>query len=373
VIGNPWKNWVLVKLVTDEGVVGWGDATTPMTYKPVLGAIEEMAPLCVGKDPCQIERLWEALFTTLNLPNDGTLLSAMAGIETACWDVLGKSLNAPLYQLLGGRVHDRIKAYANGWYNGPREAGAFADKAADVVGLGYRALKFDPFGSSFRTLDPAERKTSLDIVRAVRDRVGDMVDLMIEVHDRLTVPEAIRICGELEEFRPLWVEAPVWSTDAAAIGTVAAATSLRIVAGERFTSLGDFAALLATRRVDIVQPEYVELGGIHRLRQVAALAEAYQAMIAPHNARCPISTAVNVHVDAATRNVFIQETFDDFHVPWARELFDGIPRIEDGYLTIPEGPGIGVTVNEALIDRHKPGARNYMNLFSTGWEQRFAN
>ncbi|HVY21092.1 MAG TPA: mandelate racemase/muconate lactonizing enzyme family protein [Bauldia sp.] len=371
VLGNPWKNWVLVKLVTDDGIIGWGDATTPMTYKPVLGAIEEMAPLCVGKDPRQIERLWEALFTTLYLPNDGTLLSAMAGIETACWDVLGKSLDVPLHQLLGGRVHDRIKAYANGWYNGPRSAGAFADKASEVVALGYRALKFDPFGSAFRVLDPAERKISLDIVRAVRERLGDGVDLMIEVHDRLTVPEAIRICRELEEFRPLWVEAPVWSTDTASLASVAAATPLRIVAGERFTNLADFADLLATRRVDVVQPEYVELGGVHRLRQVAAMAESYQAMIAPHNARCPLSTAVNVHVDAATRNVFLQETFDDFHVPWARDLFDGIPKIKDGYLTVPEGPGISVGVNEALIDRYPPGTRNYMNLFNTGWEQRF--
>ena len=204
-IGNPWKNWVLVRMVTDEGLVGWGDATTPMTYKPVIAAIEELGKLCVGRDPLRIESLWESLFTTLNLPDDGTLLSAIAGIETACWDILGKSLDVPLCQLLGGRVHDRIKAYANGWYNGPRDNAAFAEKAAEVVSRGYQALKFDPFGSAYRTLDPEERATSLAIVRAVRNEVGDAVDLMIEVHDRLTPAEAIRICRELEEFRPLWV------------------------------------------------------------------------------------------------------------------------------------------------------------------------
>ena len=371
VIGNPWKNWVLVRVLTDEGLVGWGDATTPMTYKPVVAAIEEIGKLCVGGDPLQIERLWESLFTTLYLPDDGTLLSAIAGIETACWDILGKSLGAPLHQLLGGRVHDRIKAYANGWYNGPRDEHAFADKAAEVVARGYLALKFDPFGSAFRALDPQERTKSLAIVRAVRDQVGDAVDLMIEVHDRLTPAEAIRICRELEEFRPLWVEAPVWSIDTAALRAVAEATPLRIVAGERLTNLGDFADLLATRRMDIVQPEYVELGGVHRLRQVAALAEAYQGMIAPHNARCPISTAVNVQVDAATRNVFIQETFDDFHVSWAKDLFTGIPAVKDGTFAIPETPGIGVEVNEELAERYPPGERNYMNLFQSGWEKRF--
>jgi galactonate dehydratase len=371
VIGNPWKNWVLVKIVTDDGLVGWGDATTPMTYKPVIGAIDEIGPLCIGKDPRQVERLWENLFTTLYLPDDGTLLSAMAGIETACWDILGKSLNVPLHQLLGGRVHDRIKAYANGWYNGPRDAGAFADKASEVVAMGYRALKFDPFGSAFRFLEPEERRKSLAIVRAVREQIGDSVDLMIEVHDRLSPAEAILICRELEEFRPLWVEAPVWSIDASVLRTVMEATALRIVAGERFTNLRSFAELLATNRMDIVQPEYVELGGIHRLRQVAAIAESYQGMIAPHNARCPLSTAVNIQVDAATRNIFIQETFDDFHATWVKDLFDGIPQIIDGYLMVSEGPGIGVSVNEALIGNYPPGRRNYMNLFQSGWEQRF--
>ena len=373
VVGNPWKNWVLVKVVTDDGIVGWGDVTTPMTYRPVVGAIEEMRQLVLHRDPRRIEALWESLFTTLYLPDDGTLLSAMAGIETACWDILGKSLGVPLSQLLGGTVHDRIRAYANGWYNGPREAKAFADKAAEVVALGYTALKFDPFGSAYRVLDPAERRTSLTIAEAVRGAVGDDIDLMIEVHDRLTVPEAIAICHDLEPIAPLWVEAPVWSTDTGALAAVANATRLRIVAGERFTNLADFADLLATGRVDVVQPEYVELGGIHRLRQVAALAEARQAMIAPHNARCPLSTAVNVQVDAATRNVFIQETFDDFHVEWAKELFMGIPRVIDGYFVAGEGAGTGVSINEAFIDRHPPGERNYMNLFRSGWEQRFTN
>src|SRR5690606_38654926 len=243
--------------------------------------------------------------------------------------------NASLAQLLGGKVRDRVRAYANGWYNGPREPAAFAEKAAAVVALGYTALKFDPFGTAYRVLDRDERATSLAIVRAVREAVGDGVDLMIEMHDRLSTAEAIRVCRDLEPFDPLWVEAPVWSVDDGALAAVAGATPLRIVAGERFTNLTDFADLLATNRVDVVQPEYVELGGIHRLRQVAALAEARHAMIAPHNARCPLSTAVNVQVDAATRNVFIQETFDDFHVEWAKDLFTGIPRVVDGYFTVP--------------------------------------
>ncbi len=370
VLGNPWKNWVLVKLVTDEGLVGWGDATTPMSYKPVVAAIEEMRAFCIDKDPRGIEALWDEINKILYLPNDGTLLSAMAGIETACWDILGQSLDAPLCQLFGGVVNPTVKAYANGWYSGPHDKSAYAQKAAEVVDRGYRALKLDPFGNAYRTLEPAERRTGLDILRAVRDTVGDDVDLMIEVHDRLTPVEAIGLCRDLEEIAPLWVEAPVLSSDIEALRTVAEATPLRIVAGERFTNLREFADLLACGRIDVLQPEYVELGGLHRLRQVAGLAEAYQGMIAPHNARCPLSTAANIHVDAATRNVFIQETFDDYHVAWAKDVFEGIPAVVGGYFTPSDAPGLGVKVNENIIDRYPPGETNYMNLFSAGWEQR---
>lgn len=370
VVGNPWKNWVLVKILTDEGLVGWGDATTPMSYKPVVSALEEMRTFCIGKDPLRIEALWDEIYKTMYLPNDGTLLSALAGIETACWDVLGQALDVPLHQLFGGLVNSKIKAYANGWYTGPREKSAYAQKAAEVVERGYKALKLDPFGAAHRYLGPEERSVSLGIVRAIRETVGDNVDLMIEVHDRLTPVEAIRLCREVEEFSPLWIEAPVLSNDIRALETVAEATSLRIVAGERFTNLREFADLLSCNRIDVLQPEYVELGGLHRLRQVAGIAEAYQAMVAPHNARCPVSTAANVHFDAATRNVFIQETFDDYHVAWSRDVFEGVPAVVDGCFSPSTAPGLGVKVNEEFIERHPPGAANYINLFGEGWEQR---
>ena len=371
VVGNPWKNWVLVKLDTDEGITGWGDATQGLATKPVVGAVQEFRRFCIGRDPLQIERLWEDMFTALYLTANGSYLSAMAGIETACWDVLGKSLGVPLHQLLGGKVRPAIKAYANGWYSGPRDVGSYAESAAQVVEMGYRALKFDPFGAAYRIMEPAERRLSLDLIKSVRNAVGDDVDIILEFHDRMTVPEAIRTVGEVAEFQPLWIEAPVWSIDVGAMISVAEATTLRITGGEQFTTLRQFADLFACGRFDLVLPEYVELGGIHRLRQAASIAEAYQGMIAPHNARCPLSTAVNVHVDVATRNALIQETFDDFYPPWMRELFQGLPRIVNGTLEVSDAPGIGVTINEALLGDHPYGENNFMNLFRSGWEQRF--
>ena len=373
VIGNPWKNWVLVKVETDEGLYGWGDATQGLATQPVVGAIRELRRFYLGKDPLAIERLWEEMHKGLYLTANGTLLSAMAGIETACWDILGRALKAPLHQLLGGKVRDRVKAYANGWYKGPREPGFLAERAAEVVGMGYRALKFDPFGAGHRILEPAERRLGIELVRAVRRAVGDDVDLIIEVHDRLTVPEAIQINRRLEEFNPLWVEAPVWSVDGPALAEVARSSVLRIGGGEKFTTLRMFADLFACGRIDLVLPEYIELGGLHRLRQVAAIAEAYQAMVAPHNARSMLSTAVNVHFDAATRNALIQETFDDFNVAWARDVFRGLPRVVDGYLEIPSAPGLGVEVDEVEAAKHPYSDRNFMNLFEEGWERRFAS
>ena len=372
VVGNPWKNWVLVKVETDEGLYGWGDATQGLATQPVVGAIRELRRFYDGRDPLLIEGLWDEMFKGLYLTANGTLLSAMAAIETACWDILGKALGVPLHQLFGGKVRDRIRAYANGWYNGPRDPGFLAEKAAEVVSLGYGALKFDPFGSGYQVLDADERRRCLDLVAAVRQAIGDQADLIIEVHDRLTVPEAVAISRSLEEFAPLWIEAPVWSEDVAALAAVATRSHIRVGAGERFTSLRPFADLLATGHVDLLLPEYVELGGIHRLRQVAALAESYQAVLAPHNARCMLSTAVNVQVGAATRNLLIQETFDDFQVPWARDLFDGLPQIFDGYLEVGDAPGHGIAVNEELIAQHPYADTNFMHFFQDGWERRFS-
>ena len=372
VVGNPWKNWVLVKVTTDDGLHGWGDSTCGLSSQPAVAAVREIRRMCLGRDPRDIEALWDNAHKGLYLTANGILLSALSGITTACWDILGKSLGVPLYRLFGGRMHPKLRAYANGWYQGPRTPEAFAERAAKVAAMGYTALKFDPFGSNYRFLDAKERRLSLDIIAAVRDAVGLGVGILVEAHDRFTVPEAIRLAAELEEFDCEWIEAPVWSEDIAALREVAGASRVRIVTGERFSTPRQFADLLAGGRFDVVQPEYVELGGIARLREAAAIADAHGATVAPHNARCTLSTAVNVHVMTATRNFHIQETFDDFHVPWASEMFKGVPRVKDGYLTASDAPGLGVEVDESLFAQHPYSEHHFMNLFAEGWEKRNA-
>ena len=370
VVGNPWKNWLLVKVSTDAGHTGWGEATTGLSTAPAVAAVGEIARLFLGRDPAAIQQNWHDAHKALYLTGDGVLMAAMAGIETACWDIVGHDLGLPLYRLLGGRAQARIRTYANGWYQAERDPDKFADRTRAVAAKGYSALKFDPLGHNFRTLDRAERVRTMALIEAVRRALPDEVDIILEFHDRLTAVEALSLARDVAQFRPLWIEDPVWTEDIPAFARVARDSPVRIAGGERFKTPGRFAQLLAEGGVDMVLPEYLGLGGLWRLKQVAAVADAYGAMVSPHNAQSPLSTALNVHFDVATPNAFIQECFDDFHVPWADDVFSGAPRIEDGYLAPSEAPGHGVTVNEAEIARHPYGERNFMNLFSAGWEKR---
>ncbi len=371
VIGNPWKNWVLVKVTTDQGHIGWGEATRGLTTMPAVSAVDEIGRLFIGTDPRAIQQSWSDAHKALYLSTDGAVMAAMAGIETACWDIVGKEAGLPLYRLLGGRAQDGIRTYANGWYQDERDPQRFADRARQVAAKGYSALKFDPLGHNHRTLDRSEHRRTLALIEAVRVALPDEVDIILEFHDRLTAVEALSLARDVAQFRPLWVEDPVWSIDVSAMAHVARQAPVRVAGGEQYKSPRPFATLFESGHVDLVLPEYLSLGGLSRMKQVAAIAEAHNGMVAPHNAQSPLSTALNVHFDTATPNAFIQECFDDFAAPWVADIFRGSPRIEaDGRLRPSEAPGHGVDINEAEIARYPYSPRNFMNLFSVGWEKR---
>lgn len=365
VIGNPWKNWVIVKVDTDEGVSGLGECTS-ITSAPMVAEVQELSRFVMGLDPREPLRVADAL-------EKGVFLAAKqaaCAIEIACWDILGKSLGASLWRLLGGRVRDRLRAYANGWYTCPREPNAFAEKAAEVVALGYTALKFDPFGTAYLELSRAEEKLSLAIVRAVREAVGDDVDLMIEGHDRFAAATAIRLGHALAEFRPRWFETPVFSRNIEATIAVARAIPVPVASGERLSCLSEFAALLGSGVIGIVQPETLRCGGISGVTRVAALARAHEAMVACHQAQSPLNTAVNAHLHCTMPHFLVQECFDDFLVPWWRDVFQGVPRVVNGYLEPSDAPGIGVEFDEEEAAKHPYGEDKTIRLFETGWETR---
>ena len=366
ICGNPWKNWLFVRLETDEGLTGLAEATGGLETRPIEAHLQEIGRFVIGEDPLHPVRLWQKVYKGLFLNTS----VAMNAVEIACWDILGQSLGAPLWKLLGGKQRPRLRVYANGWYKGPRDPAFFADSAAGVKDMGYTALKFDPFGAAYRFLDRAEEERSIRIVRAVREAVGEDVDILIEGHDRFSVATAVGLAHRLEEFHPMWFETPAMSTDIEATLQVARSVRIPVAAGERSSRLSDILRLVADRSVSIVQPETLRIGGVSGAMKAAAIAEAAEAFVALHQAQSPLNTAINTHIHSAIPNFLIQECFDDFLEPWARDLFEGVPRVEQGFIEAPDGPGIGVQLNEAEALKHPYGESNFLRLFEDGWETR---
>jgi galactonate dehydratase len=365
VVGNPWKNWVFLKLYTDAGVTGLGEATLGLSTKPALGDVEELRRHIIGEDPRHPDRLWYKLHKARYY---GTTVG-LSAIEQACWDILGKSLDVPVWQLWGGTHHTALRVYANGWYRGARRPEVFAEKAAEMVAQGYTALKFDPFGGAYQQITLESEDLAVAIVAAVREAVGPGVDLLIEAHDRFTVTNAIRIGRRLEEYRPMWLETPVRTYDLAGHVEVARNIKVPVVLGEGFSELRQFADLLAYRVIDIVQPEPQRLGP-SRARQACAIALAYTGLVACHQAQSPFCTAMNAHIHASIPNFLIQENFDDSLEPWTWDVLHGVPRVKDGYLTVPDAPGWGVELDEEEAAKHPYGETHFLRLFEEGWETR---
>jgi galactonate dehydratase len=298
--------------------------------------------------------------------------TAIAGIEEACWDILGKSLGVPVYQLFGGRARETVACYANGWYRTERSPEAFANAAAAAAGHGFHALKFDPLGTTKGFFSPGAMETSRQIVAAIRDAVGPGVRLLVDVHARLAPAQAvsfIEACADLDIF---WWEEPTARERDTLANEVAARTSGHIATGENYHSTGQFLSLLKAGHVSILQPEPMGLGGIWPTMSVCAMAEADGAWVAPHQSGGPIATVVCLQVAACVPNFLVQEHFDPFNEPWTRQLVTWAPTLDPrtGELSLPHGPGLGVDLNVdvALAHPYDPGA--FLDVTEPGWERR---
>jgi galactonate dehydratase len=371
VVGNPWKNWLFVRLDTDQpGLYGLGEGTLNAFARTVEAAIHELAPRYDGMDPFQIETIVQRMTRDVYSEGGQIHMNAVAAVEIACWDIIGKATGRPIYDLLGGRYYASLPAYANGWYTGPRDPGAFAEGAREVVRRGYRALKFDPFGAAWRAMPPDERWLSLAIVAAVREAVGPDVQLMIEGHSRFSVAEAIWVGERLAEYEPAWFEEPTHHLNVDATVEVARRITVPVATGESYTSTHQYAELLARNAVHILQPDPCNMGGIWRTRQVCAMADAHYAVVAPHQAQGPLCTAVCVQLGACTPNLLVQELFDEFNVGWEREIVTPPVEVVDGRIVVPDRPGLGVELNWAEVERHPYQVQNFLPLFAPGWERR---
>lgn len=370
IAGNPWKNWLIARVDTDEGISGVGEGTLNAFARTVEAAIHELRPRYIGMDPFQIETIVQRM--TRDVYSEGGQIpgAAVCAIEVACWDIIGKAAGQPIYNLLGGRYHEKLRAYANGWYRGERTPEAFAAAALEVVRRGYTALKFDPFGVQYRVADRREEDLSIAIVEAVRDAVGPDVDLMIEGHCRFSVATAIRVGERLEPFRPAWFEEPTPHQNIDAVVEVARRIPVPVATGESFSSTHQFAELLSREAVHILQPEPIYLGGLWRARQVCAMADAHYAVVAPHQAQGPVATAMCLQLGACTPNLYVQELFDEFNVDWERRVASPPVEVVNGYITIPDRPGLGIEVDFAELERHPYQVQNFLPLFAPGWERR---
>jgi galactonate dehydratase len=372
VLGTPWRNLTIVEVLTDEGITGLGEVRMLNHTDALHGYLAEAVPRHVrGSDPFDVESLVHRMMRYDYARPDEVAMSALATVEIACWDIQGKALGLPVYKLLGGAVRDRIKAYANGWYQVERTPEEFHAAARAVVARGYRGLKVDPFGAGMFELDAEETARSLSLVEAVRDAIGPDVELFIEMHGRFSSATAIRIAGLLVPYRPAWLEEPVPPENLKALAKVAAHTDIPIATGERMHTRFDYRELFELQAADFIQTDITHSGGLLEAKKLAGTAETHYLLMAPHNVGGAISTAANVHLAAATVNFKIQEYFNDFADPYVNDCVTGLGPVVDGYFELPDKPGLGVELDHAELAKH-PRVPVDFNLFATGWERRQA-
>ncbi len=286
---------------------------------------------------------------------------------------MGKDCGKPVYQLLGGRCHENIQAYANGWYGGARTSEEYVVRAKQVVELGYRALKFDPFGVAWKDLPGLEFRKSMELVEKVRAAVGDDVEIMIEGHGRFNIETALEIAEALKPYRPAWFEEPVSSENIEGLESIKSRTSLRIAAGERLYSTPDFFRLISKRAADVVQMDVAHCGGILTSKKIAGIAAAQDLSISPHCSIGPVALAAALHLDMCTPNLQFQEAFGEFDAGWRDALVQGWNPLRRGRFHLPETPGLGLELNDQEIALH-PYVRNaFPTLWDGGWYEKFTS
>jgi len=336
--------WVLVKVRTDGGLVGWGDATLEGWSPAVAGAVAQMADYLVGKDPRRIEHHVQALYRGGFYRGGPLLTSALSGLEQALWDLTGKALGAGVHELLGGRVRGRVRVYA---HVGGDSAEAYALAGREKLDAGFTAVKTCPFGAARFVETPAFVAGVVERVQALRDAVGPDVDVALDFHGRTSPALAIRLCQALEPLEPMFVEEPCPPGNADSLAAVARTTSIPIAAGERLVTRWGFRELLEKRAVAICQPDLSHAGGILEVRKIAAVAEVYDVAVAPHCPLSAVSLAAGLQLDACTPNFLCQEQVCLGEGYLARAFV-----VADGCIDVPAGPGLGIEIDEdALAER----------------------
>ena len=361
IVNAEMRNWVFVKVETNEpGLYGWGECSLEWKTHSVAGAVEDFAPMVTGEDPTRIEHLYQKMYRQSFWRTGVIGLSAISGIEQACWDILGKSLNRPVYKLLGGAVRDRVRMYTHlgggnmrAVYESQYSADPkiFVDRALEVVSRGYTALKVlitppTEVLNSIAAYRYAER-----MMEAIRLAVGDDVDIMVDCHGRHSLGNAVEFCRVLAPFRPYFIEEPVPPENIDVLAEVRRASPVPIATGERLVTRHEFRRVFETMACHIIQPDLCHCGGLWEAKKIAAMAEVYTMGVAPHNPLGPVANAAALHFDLSTPNFLIQEDMLT-DVPWRWEVVRHNLKSEGGYWLPSDAPGLGIEVDEVAAARH---------------------
>ena len=358
VVNARMRNWIFVKVETDQdGLYGWGEATLEWKTAGVVGSVDDISRLLIGEDPRRIEHLYQVMTRQYFWRAGIEGMSAISGIEQALWDIKGKALNVPVHELLGGRVRDTVRLYnhlgggqMNVMYEST-EASAFAENAVVLKELGYTAIKFMAVPRTLPVEGRGQVRQAARYVEAIRTAVGDEMDLMVDLHGRTWPAMAIEYCHALEPYGLLFFEEPCPTEDIEATLQVIRQSKIPIATGERLVGRSQFRDLIAQRACHIIQPDLSHCGGLWEARKIAAMAEAHQIAVAPHNPNGPVATAAAMHFAAATPNWIIQEAITN-DVPWRNEVVVNPVKVVNGHAAIPTLPGLGIDIDEAAAARY---------------------
>ncbi len=351
------NRWLLVKVITDNGIVGVGEAGLHGVPEAAEAAVKRFGSYLVGQDPLRIEHHFQYLYRYSHF-RGAAIMAALSAIDIALWDVAGKHYEAPAYQLLGGKTISKARVYMH--VGGASVEDLYASAKA-AVDQGFTAVRFTPFVENsskqyYNMRYSSMLQEAVDRVAAVREAVGNDVDVCVEIHRRLSIPEAIELGREIQQFRPFFYEDPITPDSVESMAEVARNISIPIATGERLQSIWEFRELLQQRAARYVRPDLCLAGGLSQCKKVAAIAESFNVGVIPHNPLTPVSTAACVQLDACIPNFVLQEYTGEDKPP--KSLMVKKPlRIEKGYLMVPEGPGIGVEINDEFFAQHKYQAR----------------
>ncbi|MGC8644845.1 MAG: enolase C-terminal domain-like protein [Thermoplasmata archaeon] len=350
---SPWSSTILIlKLETEDGEVGYGEAPTTLMTRPVYEQMREVGRVFAGREVEEVRKNYLEFYKrSFYLPVSMESTSALSAFEIASWDIIGKMYGAPVYQLIGGKVRGRVKAYANGWYDGCVTPEDFLKKGKGVEKEGFAAVKFDPFGPNFDTLTREGANKAKEIVLSLKENTK--LELLIECHGRFNANAAILAAEYLEDLDPFFIEEPVHPDQISGLRRLRERSNVRIALGERVLNKNLFLPYLESDLVDVIQPDITNVGGIMEALESSILAGAYGVEVAFHNAFGPIQTAATLNLDYAIRNFLIQESFENFWPDWKKRLLRSGYRLENGFFTLSGKPGLGIEVDERILEEYR--------------------